>query len=133
MVFLKWHDSFSIGIPKVDEQHRQLVELLNSFYSSMYMGEGRKMVGKTLNELARYTQTHFSYEEKQMIRYQYPGYVDHKEIHAKMTARVFQLIDDFEHGNIYNPVQVANFLKNWLTKHILGTDMKFGNFVNGKW
>ncbi len=132
MIFFKWHDSFNIGIAKVDEQHRQLVELVNSFYSAMYEGEGQKTVGETLAKLARYTQNHFSYEEKQMIIYGYPGYIEHKKIHEKMSAKVLQLLQQFEQGKIYNPVQMANFLKNWLSKHILGTDIKFGKFYQRK-
>jgi len=38
----------------------------------------------------------------------------------------------FQKGEVSNPVQISNFLKAWLVKHILKTDRKFADFYQQK-
>jgi hemerythrin-like metal-binding protein len=56
----------------MDNQHRQLVDLLNQLENAMAKGKGKELVGKILSELIRYTQTHFSSEELLMLKHGFP-------------------------------------------------------------
>ena len=46
-----------------------------------------------------------------------------------MTAHVRMLKKKFDSGEISSPIQITNFLKSWLTKHIMGTDRDYGPFL----
>lgn len=129
VIFFKWNEEYNIGIKEVDEEHMQLVKLLNQLYKDMYAGKGRNALENVLSSLISYTQTHFLNEEKIMISNGYPGYLEHKRIHKKMTEKVLEMYKQFQNDKISSPVQISNFLKNWLLKHIMGTDKKFADFI----
>jgi hemerythrin len=49
-----------------------------------------------------------------------------------MTQHVYSLVEKFEAGEITSPIQISNFLKDWLSKHILQTDKAYGPYLTGK-
>jgi hemerythrin len=128
MTFFPWDDRYRIGVDRIDLQHEKLVGLLNDLYEAMHAGEGREALSRVLTGLTRYVQTHFSFEEQMMRERGYPGFSAHREKHEKMTRKVMEIQEAFEKGDIISPVQVSNFLKGWLQKHIMETDRKFGDF-----
>lgn len=132
MAFFDWKDDYSVGITKIDEQHKKLVGFLNELYDAMKAGKGKDTLDKVLVGLVEYTKTHFATEESLMRLHKYPDYDAHKEKHDKLTAYVLDLKTKFDAGQISNPIQITNFLKDWLGKHILGTDKMYGPFFNGK-
>ena len=132
MAYLEWNDQFNTGISRIDQQHRRLVDFLNDLYAAMHAGKGRDVLGKVLIDLLAYTRTHFTTEEQLMAEHGFPGLEDHKTIHQKMARKVKDLNRQFKSGQIANPIQITNFLKNWLTRHILETDMKYAPHLVGK-
>lgn len=132
MPFFQWEDEYSIGIRIIDEQHKELVAMLNELYEAMHAGKGREALGRVLAGLIRYTRLHFAAEEQLMRAHEYPDYERHREKHEKMAAKVMELKTAYETEAISSPVQISNFLKNWLAKHILGTDKAFGAYLAGR-
>ncbi len=132
MTFFTWSDRYSVGIRRIDEQHRELVNLLNRLYEAMYQGHGRDALGKVLDGLIRYTARHFAAEEELMRRHGYGAFESHREKHRKMAEKVASLQARYRSGEISSPVQISNFLKGWLTQHIMETDKAFGDFLVGK-
>ncbi|MFP4032824.1 MAG: bacteriohemerythrin [Desulfococcaceae bacterium] len=128
-VFFPWEDRYRLGFDAIDRQHRHLVELVNELYRAMYAGEGRTVLARTLDELMAYTATHFEDEERLMARFNYPDLEAHRQVHRKMAHHVAGLKARYDSGELSSPVQIGNFLKNWLTRHILGTDHKFKPFL----
>lgn len=132
MPFVEWKDEFSVGIQKLDEQHKKLVEYLNRLYSDLEGGKGKDAVGEVLGGMIRYTKEHFITEETLMKRHGYPDYESHAEKHRKMAERVLELKIQYGNGEIEDPTAITRFLKDWLAKHIMGTDRKYGPFLNAK-
>lgn len=132
MAYLDWSESYSVGIPKIDMQHQKLVAFLNQLYEAMQAGKGNDVLGKVLNDLAMYTKTHFSTEEQLMEQHRFPGFQAHKDTHEKMAAKVMNLKKQFNDGTISSPIQITNFLKKWLAKHIMETDQKYSPFLKSK-
>ena len=132
MALFEWKNDYSVGIAKIDEQHMELVVFLNELYDSMKAGKGKDTLNAVLKSLMEYTRTHFTTEESLMKLYAYPDYEAHKQKHEKMTQHVLELKKQYDFGQISSPIQIANFLKDWLTKHIQGTDKSYGPFLNAK-
>ena len=132
MAFFDWKDSYQTGIAKIDNQHRKLVEYLNTLYDAMKAGKGKDALADVFKGLLDYTKTHFAAEEGLMKLYRYPDYEAHKEVHDKLAAHVQNLYHQFQTGTIGSPIQITNFLKDWLQKHILGTDQKYAPFLKDK-
>ncbi len=132
MTFFPWSEQYSVGVEQIDAEHKQLVAMLNTLYEAMYQGKGKDSLDQILQGLIRYCQTHFASEERLMRMHGYPEYHQHKTIHRKMAQQVLKLQDEFQSGRLVSPIQISNFLKDWLSKHILGTDMKYASFFQDK-
>lgn len=132
MSLFVWSEKFSVNIKQIDEQHKKLVNMLNELHDSMKAGKGKEATGKILSELIDYVGTHFSTEEKLMQQYGYAEYTSHKAEHDKLTQKALSLKKEFEQGAPVLTVELLNFLKEWLQTHILGTDKKYGPFLNSK-
>lgn len=132
MALLTWQDKYSVGIGQIDDQHKQLIDMINELNDAMLAGKGRDVLMTVLNKLARYCLSHFAVEENLFDTHAYPKTADHKEKHHKMNAKVKALIDEVQSGKSTISIEVMNFLKNWLDKHIMETDKKYGPYLNSK-
>jgi hemerythrin len=132
MPIISWNDNFSVGIKEIDAQHQCLIELVNKLHDSMKAGKGNAVLGPVLEDLLKYTQFHFSTEEKYFRKYGYPEYLQHKQQHDDLTQKALELKSNFEKGKLTISIEVMNFLKDWLSSHILGVDKKFGPFLLSK-
>lgn len=58
-----WNDNFATGIDTIDEQHRQLVDLLNKLSVHLAQGSDELTLNSVFDELTDYTVYHFTTEE----------------------------------------------------------------------
>lgn len=132
MALITWQDSYSVGVEMIDADHQLLVSLINQLDDAMNEGGGRDTVGSVLNVLLEYTETHFGREELLMEKGSYPELAPHKREHSKLTGQVRQIVERWHGGDDASlDAEVLDFLKTWLTGHILGVDRKYTPFVEG--
>jgi hemerythrin len=131
-VLFPWSDKYSLGIPSIDQQHKKLVGMLNELFDAMKEARGNDVLGKTLNGLIDYTKTHFAYEERLMQQHAYQDFVAHKERHDELTKQVLETADQFAAGRVGLSTQTAQFLKEWLASHIMGTDKEYAPLLKSK-
>lgn len=124
MSLMVWSDTYNVGDAEIDRQHRKLVAMLNELHDSMMRGDGNRIMGTLLENLVRYTKTHFVTEEKLMAQSGYPALRAHKAEHDALEAEVVKLFADWKAGRVALSVKVLTFLKTWLQGHILGSDAK---------
>lgn len=132
MPFIKWKDEFSVGITKIDDQHKQLVLILDELYSAMSVGKSKEAMGHILDELIQYTKLHFHFEESLMKNHHYPGLDEHLLEHHNLTSKVIEFQGQFVSGEARISMSVLSFLKDWLFHHINETDKKYAPFLNSK-
>lgn len=132
MALLIWNDDFAIKVFEIDVQHKRLFTMVNELEQAMQDGKGKQLLGKLLSNLVHYTRSHFETEERFMRENGYPEYQEHKDKHEKMTRKVLDVQKEFESGNAHLTIGVMAFLQNWLTQHILKTDLMFGRFLGAK-
>jgi len=130
MAILEWSDDLSVSVRQFDEHHKALIGYINQLQDAMQVGKGKEALGKILGALIEYTASHFKAEEALMAKCSYPGYLAHKKEHAELTATVLELQKKFDKGQSALSVETIHFLKEWLTHHIMGTDKKYGPFLN---
>jgi hemerythrin len=126
MALLTWDNSYSVGVIEFDNHHKRLLELLNSLHAAMAQGKGNQILGPILDDLLSYTVFHFSAEERFMQQNNYGNFLTHKLEHDQLTKQVKDFQRDFQAGKITVTNTLMNFLKDWLTKHILSVDKKYG-------
>lgn len=132
MAFFNWDKKYSVNINDLDNQHKGLIAMVNELYEAMQARKGKDALEKILCALINYTKFHFSLEEKLMKEHQYPELENHKKEHDSLTATVLQLKEQYEKGDITITIKAGNFLKDWLQKHIIGTDKKYSSYLNAR-
>ncbi|BCS53530.1 bacteriohemerythrin [Geobacter sp. SVR] len=131
MALMEWNASLSTGIKRFDNDHRRLVDMVNNLHDAMKAGMGNHVVGEILDQLVNYTGQHFASEESQMRLHNYPEYMAHKKLHDALVAQVADIRKQFVQGTAL-PSNLLEFLKKWLTLHIMGEDKKYGPFLASK-
>ena len=129
-MFFTWEPEFEINVKDIDEQHRYMVALINDFYEALKSGKGKEVLGRLLKDLIAYAKDHFACEERLMVESGYPGYAAHKSEHDDLARRVRELDEDYRNYGKALAVKVGVFLREWLMKHVLASDLEFGRHLN---
>ena len=131
MPLLTWTEKLSVGVVTLDDDHKRLVALVNELFNSMQAGHGREVVGRILDGLVQYTKMHFAREESFFARTGYPAAATHKQEHDALTRQVMEVQQKYAAGaTAALSLEVLQFLKNWLVRHIQGTDQKYRPHLN---
>jgi hemerythrin-like metal-binding protein len=129
-----WDDSLSIGIAKIDEQHRQLFDAVNRLIDAIEAGHGAAELRKSLDFLVEYTATHFADEEAIQRQYRYPDFENHYRIHEAFKKLAAEMAGELEHYGTSTALvkEVKRRFGDWLVTHIKGQDSRIGEFIRAK-
>ncbi len=128
-VLIPWTNDLSINISDIDEQHRGLIDIINSLHDAMLHGKGKSAVGGLIDKLAQYTAKHFKYEEEQLVACGYPELSTHRKTHADLVDTVKGLHQKIKGGGKLVELEMKKFLQNWLTDHIQKSDKRYAPFL----
>lgn len=129
MPLFRWEARFETGIREIDDQHKRLIWLINDLHEAMKEGRGRETISFILAKLLDYSIYHFRTEEGLMEGSDYPFSAEHIKQHAEFILKVQDLSKRFDSGEFMITVETNEFLKEWLTGHILGTDKEMAPFL----
>lgn len=123
--FVEWSGELSVGIEEIDSQHQVLVDLLNQIHEAIQQRQGAEITQVIVQKLYEYTRVHFAVEESLMRILHYPEYERHKKEHEELIAQLNELQAKLGEGKASINFELAHFVKNWLTKHIMETDKRY--------
>jgi len=133
MPLMTWTDKMSVGVKVLDDDHKQLVGLINQLHDALKAGHGKDVLGRILDSLVNYTKMHFAREEEFFSKTLYPGTAAHKKEHDDLTRQVLEVQAKHKQGETTSlTLDVMDFLRDWLTNHIQGSDKKYGPHLNAK-
>jgi hemerythrin len=132
LALVTWDTSYSVSVKSCDAEHQKLFDLINKLHEAMQLGQGSTIVSPVVDELEKYTQTHFRAEEALLRQACYPKLDDHRLQHQKFVAQVKQFKDDLQAGRLGNSIAVLKFLKDWLADHIKQTDKMYSEHLNSR-
>ncbi len=129
--FFNWNTRFDTGIVEIDRQHRQLVDYIDQLYQAVMTDvDSSAKVRETVAKLYDYAATHLTDEEQlmQKIGFPEPDHSQHLSEHDKFRDRMRDFQNSVKNGY---PVtfQIVQFLKDWLSEHILDTDKRYVEFM----
>jgi hemerythrin-like metal-binding protein len=102
---------------------------VNELHAAMIKGQAKNVVGSLLEKLIKYTVEHFAYEERMMAAAKYPGLVTHRARHADLTRQVEDFMARYKRGDGAVNIELLQFLRDWLTRHIQQEDKQYGPFL----
>lgn len=128
----EWKPEYAVNIGSIDAQHQTLFGIGRELYAAMSAGQGTSVLGRILDRLIQYTKVHFAHEERLMRLHGYPDFAAHKAKHDALVQQVVAFQTDFKAGRVAMAVQILQFLKDWLEKHIQGTDFAYIPWMKAK-
>ena len=130
-MFIQWSDAYKLGIPSVDTDHKQLVDLLNRFFARAQEGGDTAELGEILNELVKQTKAHFTREEVLLDRGDYPHLALHIAEHHRLLQQMGHFLTPYQAGTASREltVEMAEFLQHWLLDHIVREDMPYRPYL----
>ncbi len=132
MALFTWSEKMSVGVGKIDKEHQGLFDLMNLLHDGMLNGRGKEVLGPVLSNLIQYTKVHFGNEETLLRLHSYPQLADHLKYHEAFRKKVGDLEAEFKAGTAALSVSTLEFLRDWLSKHILGVDAQYKPFLAAK-
>jgi hemerythrin len=126
-----WKDSLKIGVPLIDDEHKELCERTDQLFAACSQGKGKAEIIKTLEFLEGYTLKHFADEEKLQRASAYPKCKEHKELHDFFKLQISDLKKEIAaNGASITVVSKTNyFLMNWLISHIQREDKELAEYL----
>jgi len=129
---IDWSDLLSVGISKMDDEHKELFSRINDLLKGLLGQEGNYDLPHLVSRVNEYIQYHFRDEEKMLASYKYPGLNEQIKLHG-IYENEFRIIEEklrsgeFDAGLL---IQIQDKIVNWLLEHIGKVDKKYGDFIN---
>jgi hemerythrin len=124
-MYIKWNATFSVGIEKIDAQHKKLVDLINRLYAAFIDKRENEEMSLILNELVEYTIYHFTFERTFFPGLKTAEIQEHTLQHDNFVKKIKEFQVRFQKNEVPITASLINFLRDWLTNHIMKTDKGF--------
>lgn len=118
-----WAEKYRLGVNKMDDQHRDIIDLMNALYAKVHANAPKSEQIVCFERLLQVSEDHFHDEEVHMTATKYADVENHKRIHKSLVDRL-RKIRETARTTAFTPKDF-DFLKVWLSGHILGIDMKY--------
>jgi hemerythrin len=130
-VLVEWDDKYSVGIPLIDEQHKELIRLTNELYRGCLTGDdtARAFFFNAVRGAMDYVKYHFSAEEKILENVNYPYLAEHKKAHEDFVLKMVEDVKSFQGGRKFVPNNFVRFLKDWILSHIAIVDTRYAKYI----
>jgi hemerythrin len=130
-VFVKWEDKYSVGIPLIDEQHKELIRLTNELYQGCLTGDdaARDFFFSAVRGAMNYVKYHFSAEEKILENVKYPKLAEHRKQHEDFVLKMVEDVKSFQGGKKFVPNNFVRFLRDWILSHIAIADTEYAKYI----
>lgn len=125
MVLKGWQDSFSVGVDNMDQDHRKMMQMINSLFEAMKQGQSKSMLSPLISDLYSYATEHCKREEAYLTQIKHPDLETQRQQHALFLQKVLEFQNNFQAGNNSVSVQMLPYLNDWFLNHIMKIDSKY--------
>ena len=129
MSLIIWGKEFEVMHKGIDSQHQKIIEIYNRLFTAMKKGEAESILREILGELVDYSVYHFKLEEELMAKVNFPGTKAHKKTHQYFCSKIEEFKHNFDNETEYISLELIEYLKDWITMHILKEDKKYGSYL----
>ena len=120
-----------IGVPSIDNEHHDLVRLLDLLISNPDACPGTVSFSEALSKIGGQIQTHFINEERLLksIGMHEVDVVNHVQAHTYIIGQYTQLNLDMMQGNMSNRSTCLRMIKGWVIDHIVHHDLEIKKYL----
>lgn len=127
-----WNENFGTSITLIDEQHRQLVTILNQLAAHLAHRSCPITLNQIFNNLADYADYHFKTEEAIWRSYLDKDiwFDNHIETHREFISKINELAKEKDLFSLDKVIgDTVSYLTHWLAYHILESDKRMAKTV----
>lgn len=121
----QWEQKYSVGFQSIDDQHKEIFRLLNKLFDALNAGQAVPATLQIITELEKYAVMHFHKEQFFFKQFNYAETDGHIKEHQAFIEKIASIKSDAKLGKLTSSFELINFLKTWITHHILIEDMKY--------
>lgn len=127
--YLVWEENrHALGIPSIDQQHRDLMDLVNELTEAVAHGCDFEQALRQMEKILDFAAGHFAHEEALMRQHGFPGLEQHAAEHEKLLREAATLMKTLSPENFDRAVLVTAFLTDCTENHILHEDRAIGQY-----
>lgn len=127
-LFLNWSDDDVTGINVIDEQHRAIMGIINSFFFHRLDSDIERFLVPTVDAMKALGLIHFRTEEQLMLDSGYPGYEEHAAEHQLVREELWAIERESRKTN--DAMGFLFHLKSYWQKHVGVTDRLYVEHIN---
>jgi hemerythrin len=124
MALLEWKEEYSTGIDDVDDEHRDLIDVINRLHDLLLADDAKLAVPAFFARLIEGVSAHFTLEERIMRESGYPALAEHQEDHERLLDEMRDLVEAFGHAEEVDSVDLAMRLEPWFSQHFATHDLR---------
>ena len=118
-------------VPEIDQQHQELVGMLNRLNDAVKNTGSRKEIYKIIDDVIAFTRLHFEAEESFMVQTGYPEIETHKDKHEQLINEAHHLKEKLDY---VGEEMFTDWFKHWpfarVLAHIQYADKQITDYVS---
>lgn len=131
---IQWRDEFCVDNGLIDRDHKTLFRLINEFNQGIVSFTKPDQMVPLLASFTEYTKTHFKREEALQEASGFSFREEHKREHTALIEKFEGLKQKALQANEDNvtdvAVEIGTFLREWLTGHVIESDLPLKPYVD---
>ncbi len=127
MTLIEWREEYSTGIPGVDHEHQELINLINTAYEMLGDTADKNGIISCLGDIYGSISSHFALEERWMEQHNYEDYEAHRADHERLLDEIGEITDDVEASTKLDTERLRERLNNWFLAHFKTHDTHLHN------
>ncbi len=122
MGYFDWTEDLGVGIAGMDDEHRRLVELLNTLGVAMRGKSRREVLKAMVHAFVEQARAHIANEEREMGEHGYAELDSHRAEHERFSVELSALERRTSEAGFAVKTETVDHLKAWLCAHFKGAD-----------
>lgn len=126
---IKWQDKYSVGVKELDEQHQNILNIINSLLLDQQDEYDAVKLSETISSLIHYAYVHFATEERYLAQVNYPDIKLHILDHVAFIMKTLELSLKVTEDTKDSRLDLIRYLEKWYSLHVLGIDRLYIPFL----
>lgn len=128
MSLMEFGNEQKIGIQKIDNEHKAIIENVNHLYE--IKDHEKTEILKSFDSLLEKLKNHFSSEETFMIEHKSMNYISHKLEHDRAYKKYLSYYQSFKSSKKNFDTEILLSMRNWIESHLVKKDMKLPSLLS---
>ena len=129
MGYIQWSKDIKVNVPKIDEQHKKMVDLTNQLHD-LIDTNNTVQIKKNLKMMVEDLKIHFETENKLMEETKLPNFISHKLEHERFYNKMNGLYQNIKIGKQKLTLNDLKSVKIWFFNHMDFKDRKLADHIN---